>query len=581
MTAPGSSQGSASLMYLLGTTFRNRARAQLARLRQPRYAIALLIGLAYIGLIFYRPEQNAATPPAPPMLQPSLALGSAFLLAVLTAKWWIFGASTGTLAFTPAEIQFLFPAPIPRRDLVLYRVIRVQFSMLVSALFIALLIWRGGSPLPVPLRVLGLWVLFATTFMHQMGVTLVRTAAAQRGRGLRRSAPALALVGICVILLGVSIAPAFRPIHSMQDAVDFSNNITNALRAPLPSAILLPFHWLVGPAYARSTDAWVRAIGPAVVLLILHYVWVLRADATFQDAALDASARRAVRLAARAVPAVRAPRRAERPLVPLASSGPAWSAIVWKNMVSFTRSLRVTTALRFTIVLLVALATANLAGLVPSRGNGLDTPAVLIGGGAMVGVAYLALVGPLLVRNDLRGDLAHLGVLRTYPLRGRTIVFAEILSSAATLTVMQIGLALLAFALFTPIAIGPRASILAGALVVLPAVNLTSLTIQNAVAILIPGWTRLGAAVPEAGQVGFEAVGQRALAGIGSLLALAISLAPPTGAAVGLALLLGGSIPAVTAGVIAGLAVAAVEIWLAVLFIGRLFDRTDAVSVRA
>jgi putative ABC exporter len=181
----------AALSYLLRATLRNRVRAHLARLRRPRYAIPLLVGLAYIALIFYRPEgTETAAPAAFGPVQHGLALASGFALAVLAAKWWLFGASTGPLAFTPAEIQMLFPAPLRRRDLILYRLLRVQSSMLVSAAFIALLLWRSGGatrPLALPLRMIGLWVLFATSFMHQMGVTLVRTAAAQRGGGLKRN----------------------------------------------------------------------------------------------------------------------------------------------------------------------------------------------------------------------------------------------------------------------------------------------------------------------------------------------------------------------------------------------------------
>jgi len=51
--------------------------------------------------------------------------------------------------------------------------------------------------------------------------------------------------------------------------------------------------WLLAPAYAKSPDVWLRAIGPACAILVLHYLWVLRADSAFQTAAVEASARRA------------------------------------------------------------------------------------------------------------------------------------------------------------------------------------------------------------------------------------------------------------------------------------------------
>jgi hypothetical protein len=121
--------------------------------------------------------------------------------------------------------------------------------------------------------------------------------------------------------------------------------------------------------------------------------------------------------------------------------------------------------------------------------------------------------------------------------------------------------------------------VLLAALVILPVVNLMSLTIQNAIALLIPGWVRIGGPI-DSGQIAFEALGQRALGAIAALLALAIALAPATVAAVVVAIVAGGSPPAVTLGVVVGLAISALEITLAIRWLGGVFDRTDAVSVR-
>jgi putative ABC exporter len=575
----------AALSYLLRATFRNRVRTQLARLKRPRYAIALLVGLAYIALIFYRPEGDASPTPATfGPIEHRVALASGFALALLAAKWWLFGASTGPLAFTPAEIQLLFPAPLRRHDLILYRLLRVQLSMLVSAAFIALLLWRSGgatTPLALGLRMIGLWILFATSFMHQMGVTLVRTAAAQRGGGLRRNLPALVIVTASIVLLSYYLLPPLLSIRALGDLSAGLARVGSAMRQPVPQAILAPFRWIIAPAYAETTHGWLVAIGPAVALLLFHYLWVLRADAVFEDAAVDASARRAARIAARMAAAQSgvAPRTANstRTLVRLSPDGPAWTAIIWKNATAAARGLRLTATIRFAFVLIVALSVARAVGFTPSNGT---SPTLLIGIAAAFAVAYLTLAGPLTIRNDLRADLAHLSVLRTYPLAGRTVVFAEILSSALTLTAMQVVLLIIAFGLLGEIPIRQRAAILAGALVVLPAINLVSLTIQNAIALLVPAWVRIGRPM-DSGQIAFEALGQQALGVIASMIALTLTLAPAIGAGVGVALAAGGSPLAVTGGVIVGLVIAAVEIWFAVQWLGNVFDGTDAVGVRA
>jgi hypothetical protein len=204
---------------------------------------------------------------------------------------------------------------------------------------------------------------------------------------------------------------------------------------------------------------------------------------------------------------------------------------------------------------------------------------VLLGLAALVAVAYLALAGPLTIRNDLRADLAHLPTLRMYPLRGRTVVFAEVLSSTLTLTVMQVALMVVAFGLLTEVPIRERFGILLAALVILPVVNLVSLTIQNAIALIVPAWVRIGGPM-DSGQFAFEALGQRALGAIAAMILLAITLAPAAGAGIALAIVAGGTPIAVTLGVVVGLAISALELWLAIRWLGGVFERTDAVSVR-
>ncbi|HZS59806.1 MAG TPA: putative ABC exporter domain-containing protein [Gemmatimonadaceae bacterium] len=568
--------------YLLRATARNRLRASIARLRRPRYALALVVGLLYLALIFYRPEGGEgpqATDYLP--IQHGFALGSAFALALLAAKWWTFGASTGTLAFTPAEIQLLFPAPLERRDLILYRLLRVQTSMLLSAAFISLLLWRSGGtshPLALPLRLIGLWILFATSFMHQMGVTLVRTAAAQRGRGLERNAPAIMVVGLAIGLLVYSLAPALLSIHSMGDLSQGLGRIGDALHQPIPNAILAPFRWIIAPAYSETTHDWLLAIGPALLLLVGHYIWVLRADAVFEDAAVDASARRAARLAARAAAraGVATPRTpgSTRTFIRLSPHGPAWLAIIWKNATAAARGLKLTATVRFTFVLVIAFSVARAVGFQGTIGA---SSLELLGMAALVAVAYLTFAGPLTIRNDLRADLAHLPTLRTYPLRGSTVVFAEILSSTLTLTMLQVAALAVAFAFLSEFPFRMRFGILLGALVILPIVNILSLTIQNAIALIVPAWVRIGAPM-DSGQIAFEALGQRALGAIAALLLLVIALTPAAGAGIGLAIVMGGTPIAATVGILAGLAVAAVELWIAINWLGGVFERTDALD---
>jgi hypothetical protein len=144
---------------------------------------------------------------------------------------------------------------------------------------------------------------------------------------------------------------------------------------------------------------------------------------------------------------------------------------------------------------------------------------------------------------------------------------------------MQVVLLGVAFGLLTEFPLRERFGILLAALVILPVVNLVSLTIQNAIALIVPAWVRIGGPM-DAGQIAFEALGQRALGAIAAMLLLAIALTPASAAGIVVAIVAGRTPIAVTLGVVVGLAVSALELWLAIRWLGGVFERTDAVSLR-
>jgi hypothetical protein len=199
------------------------------------------------------------------------------------------------------------------------------------------------------------------------------------------------------------------------------------------------------------------------------------------------------------------------------------------------------------------------------------------------GIAVLlSLFGPSAVRTDLRMDLRRLELLRAMPLTGRQVVAAELAAPALLLGGTQVGLVLLAVVL--PVGLGgPRESALwvaagLGAALVLPAVSLGGLFVQNAAVVLFPAW------LPPEGERarGIEALGQRLLTLVGTLVVLLVGLVPGALAAalVGFVLerLLGFGVWALP---FAGLAAAVVlvgEVALGVVGLGHAFDRLDVSS---
>jgi hypothetical protein len=193
---------------------------------------------------------------------------------------------------------------------------------------------------------------------------------------------------------------------------------------------------------------------------------------------------------------------------------------------------------------------------------------------------YSLLLGPAILRQDLRQDLVNADVLKMYPLRGWQIVLGELLAPATILTGAQWCLLLLATTMFsrTPdgsaIPLATRLSIGVGAAIVAPALNLISLVIPNASVLLFPSWVQTGR--ERVG--GIEVMGQRLIFMLGSVLVFAFALVPAAALFV-LALLVAKIFISMTAAVplaaVVAATVLAAETTLAIWWMGRLFERFD------
>ena len=346
------------------------------------------------------------------------------------------------------------------------------------------------------------------------------------------------------------------------------------------AAILFPFHLLIAPLFADSWKHWLLAIVPAFGLMAAHYPWVTHTDAAFEEAVAEAAAKRARAIAdtrgMRGRRAVIADGAVRRPWFPLAPTGHPAIAIIWKNVLAYTRALRLRT-----FVIMVC-AVGAVGGAVYSE-VGLSELASVGETLCAIPLVMLIVLGPGFVRTDLRQDLLQLDQLRSYPLRGSTIVAAEIASTAAILTAMQYLLLALAAVLASydvraPVPLGPAVLI---ALVVLPTLNAISLTVANGSALLFPGWVRLG----DGRTAGIEAMGQNVLAIFVSLIVTFVALLLPLVVAVLVASGVSSAASrtldawAFVAAAPAGALVAFGELWLVIKWLGRVFARTDLAQI--
>jgi ABC-2 type transport system permease protein len=567
-------------VFYVARSTRNRLVRQARRLRTPRYAIAVLAGLAYFFFIFggwTRPSPGEQAIGAQ-YLAAARTIGPLFL-GILAAWWWLWGGHRHGLVLTPAETHLLVPAPLRRRDIVRFKVLNAQLPIFFSALLATLL--TRATVLPWPLRLLSLWVLFATLHQHQVAASLVNAAAEQQGRaGLRRQRVPLILFGTALLVVAVALLRAgleIRAAFSPRFAVE---RLAAVMAEPAPHVVLTPFRLLLEPLVATTPAEWALAFIFALVVLAAHYAWLQRTDAAFEEAAAAQGAVVAERQAAvRRGGAARlwlarsgrgAP---SRPLLPLAPSGPAAWAVLWKNLLYLQRIVRPTTVVIALVGLLVLAGPGIAASGSPDQALRRAGIILLLLGGMVL------VVGPLAIRNDLRLDLGYMDALRTWPLRGRDLVAAEVGAAALIVAGLHLPLVVAGIAALT---LAGSISVLTGlagvllALLLLPPLIALAVTIQNAIALLYPGWVRLGGH----GSGGMEAIGQNLLTLIGTLLLLVVTAIPPliVGGVVAAPLVLLAPPIAIPAGVIAAAATTAAEVWLLVRWLGRLFDRTDPVE---
>lgn len=508
-------------LYLAWRSTYNRVARQARQLRNPRYLAALAFGLTYLWIVAV--DQRPEHPPQVLVGARWLELVGALGVVGALLWGWVFGVERRVLAFSPAEVTFLFSGPVTRRGLVQYKLLRNQILILFNSLLWTLILARerfGASPW---LRALSIWILLTTISFHRLGASFVRTSLLEHGRvALRHRLVSLALLGALLVGLLLSIRDALPDLAVGWAAgpTTFLDALTDAAARPLPRLLLSPFRAMIRPLAAHTLADWIHAVGPALALLVLHYIWVIRADTAFEEAAAETSLRRARQSTQRGAATPRLAHRRIPVLFQLAPVGWPAGALLWKNLLAVVRTRRA----RNTASAL--LAAGIIAGLLSF--DTASTIAEMVGWFAATWAGLTIVIGPQWVRNDLRSDLLRLDLLRSYPLAGRAVVGAETAASTLVLTALQVGLLLVAYFAFLgnasmepPLAM--RSIVLVTVIACLPGVNYLGMLIQNAAALLFPAWVHLGATRPG----GVEALGQNMLMIVAYSAVLGVGLALP------------------------------------------------------
>lgn len=574
-----------ALLYLQTCSTANRLLTRIKRLKKPKYLAGFLVGGLYFYFYFFRyfffparkPGASGANAPelSPEILAGLESVGAAFLLVLVVLKW-VLPHQRAALAFSEAEVSFLFPAPVRRRTLIHFKLLKSQFGILFSTLLMALLSRRfdvGGAAWG---QLAGWWLLFSTLNLHFLGASFARTRLLDAG--ITHTRRRVIIISGLALLFGVTVFWASRTMSAPAEADLASGEamwiyLTEVLNTGAASVILLPFRLLMRPLLAADGMAFLGAVWPTVVLLGLHYLWVIRSDVAFEEASADLARRRAEQIATirqGGQPLDRKPRRAPFSLAPL---GSAPVAFLWKNLISagsfFTPRMWLILACAFGI------PAAMFAWSAPKSAG-----APIMGMMALMGLVWSLLAGPHIFRQDFRQDLRQAEILKLYPLAGWRVVLGELLAPAVLLAAVQWLLLFVGLLVVTrgpegtPIPFGARLAIVASAALMLPLVNLVSLLIPNAAVLLFPAWFQTG---PEAAH-GVEATGQRLILAVGQLLVFLAALIPAglaSGAVFFLVQYAASWVLAVPVASVMATLVLAVEAAVGIGLLGKAFERFD------
>ena len=506
------------LARLQWMTLKGRVIRSIRLLRQPKYLVGSIVGIGWIALWMIRPLLHSQVRlgavsfardagGVPPVFHQIAALA----VTVLIPLPWLLPWGRLGLPFRESELTMLLQAPLTRRQVIQYGLLKSELGVVFGALLTSRL-FAGRGPIVWASSFLGLWILFE--FWHLNGkwralFNLRQTELPLTHARRRRAVVAVALLGFYLVLLR-ALTPLSVQVASALQGADFGAVAANlkALRwPPLLVGVVTPAWWLTAPMFAEGGTAFAAAAVPTLLMILGQRELVLRSKARFEESALEhAKAKEARRSPTRRLRTLSTRSRSRRPFA-IDRPGRPEIALVWKNVMRVSRVPWTGIALGGA-ALLVALAVLPALLHLPDPIYGL----LAAFGGTLT--FLLPLLGGMSWNNDLRSELAHIELVKTWPLPAQGFVLAEVVSPALiSLAGATFGAGMVLAGLFgsrlrqaltgapTGLALLPRAGPFLGvdagvaAFVVfvafLPmaaAASFLSSSLQNLAAVVVPAW---------------------------------------------------------------------------------------------
>ena len=446
--------------------------------RTPKGAVLVTVGVVMLAAwLGWTGFWNARMAPASPMAIRTVGPLTILLMCVLNV---CSSAGERAVTFTPAEVDFLFPGPFTRRQLLAYKLVKTALKTVASAVLIGVAMGRYGGTFAG--RFVGGWLTIQFVTLVAMVAALAQANVGERAFSAGRR--------WVLVALGVALAVAVGPTAYAHRSANPAALAAAANGSRVGRVVLMPFGVFAQAVTARHLAEGLKWDAIAVAIVGALVAAVVSLDANYLETAAAVSGKRYARLArvrtgGLAGMSSAASARVRLPMVPwLGGAGP----IAWRQLTGVLRTGR-------GLLLMLGLITVVVAGAVSRAEESAASIATVIGVSVWTNLFLTSML-----KFDFRGDLDHIDGLRSLPVRPWAVAAAELVAPTVVLTVVQ-GMLVAAVAIFGRL---PVAWLVGAAAFVVP-VNALLVGSENLIFLLFP-YRPASAVAGDMGMVGRQTV---------------------------------------------------------------------------
>ncbi len=458
---------SRSLLLLSKLRYLGQLRKVRRTLSTPKGLLMALVATGFFSLTLLPYLLTRNLPHAVP--QEHLPLATWFMHPAALFTFWVFSLAgshfKSPIAFSMPEVEFLFPGPFTRHELLVFKLAVSTLGTLGFAVLMPLvlpMIWG-------PAALLGIWL--ALTFM-QWSTILLTLGASWLGTRYRLVLAVVVLAFLATVGFSLWTSGALDPKLALRErllAVEASW-VTRAVLAPFGV-----FSRVMKSDSFPELGSWAL---PAAAMNLLVAVAILSLDRFFLEASLEASQRRyeIIERLKRSggLPSVAGRSKPRMGLATFPRLNGA-GTIAWRQSLEMFRgSSRMLVAVPAAVIPLAAVAAVS------SRRNGLPPDALVIALTLVIGFMI-----PTMMQLGLRNDLDHVDVIKSLPISPQMIVWGSIGASILYITLVQAVAVLVILAVLRQWV--PSAG---GALALALAINVLTVAIDSALVLLFPSIRR-------------------------------------------------------------------------------------------